>query len=161
MTPPTTLEARCDAWLPMRRLTADRDPTHPALRGRLAGIALVLTALAACGPGGGQNADREEAASARTYQVRGVLRSLPDPATGGGQLQIRHEAIPDLVGTGGEVEGMAAMTMAFPVADEVDLTGFGAGDPVRFDLRVDWDAARPVAVTAIEKLPVGTELTLD
>ncbi len=138
-----------------------RRSTRPAGRGRLAGLALTLAALAACGPGGGQAAKPEDTASARTYRVRGVLQSLPDPATGGGQLTIRHEAIPDLIGASGEVEGMTAMTMPFPVADEVDLTGFAAGDPVRIDLRVDWEAARPVAVTAIEKLPVGTELALD
>ena len=93
--------------------------------------------------------------------MRGVLQSLPDPATGAGELRIRHEAIPDLVGMSGEIEGMAAMTMPFPVAAEVDLAGFATGDLVRFDLRIDWEAARPVAVTAIEKLPAGTELALD
>jgi hypothetical protein len=97
----------------------------------------------------------------RTYRVRGVLDSLPDPASGAGQLRVRHEAIPDLVGVSGEVEGMAAMTMPFPVAEEVDLAGFAVGDVVRFDLTVDWEASRPVAVTAIEKLPAGTELALD
>ena len=60
-----------------------------------------------------------------------------------------------------EVEGMAAMTMPFPVDSAVNLTGFAAGDPVRFELRVDWEAARPVVVTAMEKLPADTELALD
>ena len=123
--------------------------------------ALLLAAalLAACGgpppPGG------DAAAAARTYEVRGLVESLPDPATGAGELRIRHEAIPDLVGASGEVEPMPAMTMPFPVGEAVGLDGLDAGDPVRFELRVDWQAARPVAVTAMEKLPADTELALD
>ena len=101
------------------------------------------------------------AAGVHSYLVRGVIRSLPDPETGAGRLLIRHEAIPELVGAGGEVEGMAAMTMPFPVADGLDLTGLAVGDVVGFELRVDWEAARAVAVTANEKLPADTELTLD
>lgn len=145
----------------MTRSTPALGPARPTVCGRLAGLAIALAALGACGPGGGQDADPAREASARTYRVRGVLESLPDPATGGGELRIRHEAIPDLVGASGEIEGMAAMTMPFPLAEEVDLAGFAAGDPVRIDLTVDWQAARPVAVTAIEKLPAGTELALD
>ena len=127
----------------------------------LAGCATVLALLVACGPGDPATDEGSAAAGARTYQVRGVLQSLPDPATGAGQLRVRHEAMPDLVGASGEVEGMASMTMPFPVAAEVDLAGFAAGDLVRFDLRVEWEAARPAVVTAIEKLPADTELALD
>ena len=135
---------------------------RPTLRGQLTGLAAILVLLAACAPGHDDTgAPSATGAGARTYQVRGVLQSLPDPATGAGELRIRHEAVPDLVGVSGEVEGMAAMTMPFPVAAEVDLTGFAAGDVVRFDLRVDWEAARPVAVIAMEKLPAETELALD
>ena len=133
-----------------------------ALLARLALLGLGLAVAAACGPAADQAAaPAGDGASASTYSVRGVIQSLPDPETGAGQLRIRHEAIPDLVGQSGEVEGMAAMTMPFPLAAEVDLSGFAAGDAVRFDLRVDWQAARPVAVTAMEKLPAGTELALD
>ena len=128
--------------------------------GWLTGCATILAMLVACGPSD-PPADEGSVAGARVYQVRGVIQSLPDPATGVGQLRIRHEAIPDFVGAGGEVEGMASMTMPFPVAAEADLTGFAAGDLVRFDLRIEWEAARPVAVTAIERLPTDTELALD
>ncbi len=133
-----------------------------SIGGQLAGLGAACVLSAACAPvGDDAGAPAESAAGARTYQVRGVLQSLPNPATGAGQLRIRHEAVPDLVGVSGEVEGMAAMTMPFPVAAEVDLTGFAAGDLVLFDLRVDWEAARPVAVTAIEKLPAEIVLELD
>jgi Cu/Ag efflux protein CusF len=123
------------------------------------GIAL-LALLVACGPGDPPDGPPSETGTPRTYRVRGILQALPDPETGAGQLRIHHEAIPDLVGASGEVEPMPAMTMSFPVASEVDLAGLAAGDLVRFDLRIDWQAARPVAVTAIEKLPAGTELNL-
>jgi len=134
-------------------------------RSWLTGTAIAVTAITvatvgACG-GGEPGIGAGTGATARTYQVRGVLIALPDPATGAGQLRVRHEAIPDLVGASGEVEGMPAMTMPFPVAEALDLAGFAAGDAVRLDLRIDWDAARPVEVTAIEKLPAGTTLTLD
>ena len=75
--------------------------------------------------------------------------------------KIPAEAMPDFVGVSGEVEGMDSMTMPFPVAAEVDLDGFAVGDPVRFDLEVDWQADRPIAVTAMVKLPPETELALD
>ena len=129
---------------------------------RLAGLVLGCALLAACGGAGDDAASPAgEADAARTYQVRGILQSLPDPETGAGQLRIRHEAIPDFVGIGGEVEGMASMTMPFPLAAAVDLAGFTVGDVVRFELEVDWQADRPIAVTAMEKLPAETELALD
>ena len=132
-----------------------------AVWGWLGALAVAGALLAGCGapePGAGEGAGPS---TARTYQARGLIESLPDPATGAGELRIRHEAIPDLVGADGEVVGMAAMTMPFPVAAGVDLAGLSRGDAVRFDLAVDWQAARPVEVTAIERLPAGTELTLD
>ena len=128
--------------------------------GCFAGLVALGVLLLACGPDE-PPARGAGAAGVHSYLVRGVIRSLPDPETGAGRLLIRHEAIPELVGAGGEVEGMAAMTMPFPVDDEVDLAGFEVGDVVRFELQVGWEAARPVAVTAMEKLPADTELALD
>lgn len=128
------------------------------MRSEVFGMAALLL-LGAC-------AAREEEAPAgggevHTYQVRGIIRSLPDPESGVGPLRIRHEAIPDLVAQSGEIEGMAAMTMPFPVNSGVDLAGLAVGDPVRFELRVDWEAARPVVVTTLERLPADTELTFE
>ena len=121
-------------------------------------LSAALAAAAACGPA---PPERAPAPSARTYQVRGLLEVLPDPTTGAGQLRIRHEAIPELVGASGEVEGMPAMSMPFPVAGDLDLVGLAVGDRVRFELTVDWQAGRPVTVTAIDRLPPDTELKLD
>ena len=126
---------------------------------RLQTLGVLVLLLAACA--GGEEAAPAGAGEVHTYQVRGLIQSLPDPESDAGQLFIRHEAIPDLVGQSGEVEGMAAMTMPFPVDSQIDLVGFATGDPVRFTLRVDWQAARPVVVTAMEKLPADTELTFD
>ena len=126
----------------------------------LFGLSALVLLLAACGSGdgGGEAAGTSEV---HVYQVRGVIKELPDPETGAGRLLIRHEAIPDLVGQSGEVEGMEAMTMPFPVDSEVDLAGLSVGDTVSFELRVEWAADRPVAVTAMEKLPADTELSFD
>lgn len=130
-----------------------------AIQALLATLTVALVPLVGCGPTADETGDAGP--TVYTYSVRGIIQSLPDPETGAGRLRIRHEAIPDLVGQSGEVEGMAAMTMPFPVAEETDLASLAVGDVVRFELRVDWQAGRPVVVTSIEKLPAETELTLD
>ncbi|MFQ5350899.1 MAG: hypothetical protein ACE5EG_10690, partial [Thermoanaerobaculia bacterium] len=89
--------------------------TRPAAGGWVGGLATISILLVACGSGEPQTAQGSAGDGARTYRVSGVLQSSPDPVTGAGQLRIRHEAIPDLVGASGEIEGMAAMTMPFPV----------------------------------------------
>jgi hypothetical protein len=125
------------------------------------GLLTMILAALACGSQGNEAGPAPDtAASARVYQVHGVLEKLPDTASGG-QLRIRHEAIPDFIDSAGRAEGMASMTMPFPVAAELDLDGFSVGEPVRFELTVDWEAVRPVAITAIEKLPAEIELALD
>ena len=68
-------------------------------------LAVALTAVLGCGRA--DTSDGSPEPGARTYQVRGILQALPDLATGTGQLRIRHEAISDLIGASGEVEGMA------------------------------------------------------
>lgn len=126
-------------------------------------LAVVLGALAACGPEGrrGEPADAQQSGAppVREYRVHGILEELPTAP--GGQLRLRHEAIPDLIGPTGEVDGMAAMTMPFPAAEGLDLAALAAGDRVVVTLRVDWDATLPVVVTALEPLPPGTDLELD
>jgi Cu/Ag efflux protein CusF len=114
-------------------------------------VAVLATLGAACGPGTG---DDEGAGEARTYTLRGAVRGTE------GELTLQHEAIPDFVGPGGEVEPMHAMTMSFPVAPDLDLGGLTPGDPVEISLRVDWSASPPTLVTAVEALPEGTELDL-
>lgn len=92
-----------------------------------------------------------------SYTVRGEIVRLP-PAPGG-EILIRHEAIPDFRGMNGEIVGMDAMTMPFPLAPEAKLDGLAVGDRVEFLLELRWqDARSPVAVARIAKLPAGTAL---
>lgn len=87
------------------------------------------------------------------YDVRGVVVSLPE---GGADLVIRHEAIGHFVSIKGEMVGMQAMQMPFPLAAGVSLEGIGVDDLVAFTFEVDWDPS--YAIIAIEVLPAGTEL---
>lgn len=90
-----------------------------------------------------------------TYTVRGRVLEMP---TGPGEdVRIEHEAIDDFVDYRGEVVGMDAMTMSFPLADGA-AGDVAAGDIVEFTLRVDWNAEPLSTVTQLEKLPPETEL---
>ncbi|MEM7577425.1 MAG: copper-binding protein [Planctomycetota bacterium] len=90
----------------------------------------------------------------RAYDVRGFIVTLPDPANPASDLQIDHEEIPDFVNAQGEVSGMKAMVMPFPLAPGVSLDGLSVDDPVAFTFAVNWDAqgSRPWELTAITKL---------
>jgi hypothetical protein len=118
--------------------------------------ALMIASLAACGPreapeSGGQK-------SGHTYQVRGQVTQLPDPANPGSGLSLQHEAVDDFVDREGKTVGMDPMNMPFPVAAGVSLEGIAPADYVEFDLHVDWQADSPVAITRIRKLPPDTRL---
>lgn len=120
---------------------------------------MVMSLLTGCGGGGGRDegsGESEQATNVQRYDVRGIVRQLPGP--GGQELMIRHEAIPDFVNSSGEAVGMDAMTMGFPVADEVDLSAFAPGDSVGFVFEVRWDGSPPLRLTSMEELPPGTEL---
>ncbi len=71
------------------------------------------------------------------YVGRGFIQEI-----GNGELLIAHETIPGL---------MPAMTMAFPVTDEVDLSAFSVGDQVLFDVELGGDTGYRI----IEMGPVG------
>lgn len=124
------------------------------------GSALVLALLAlftACGRGAPTPAD---APADAVYTVRAEIVRLP-PA-GGGDLYLRHESIPTLRDSKGEVVGMASMTMPFGAPAEVDLSGFQPGDLVEATFEVRWSAAKmPLRVTRLAPLPDGTRLDFD
>jgi Cu/Ag efflux protein CusF len=138
----------------MRKIPRDQAPAF-----------LVLLLLFACSGGEpdlskSKTATEQSAASpARTYRVRGVIRQLPQADEAGTALPVHHEAISDFVGLSGDVEPMAAMTMAFPVASEVSLEGLAPGDKIVFDFEVDWSAPTPAQITALDKIPPDTELS--
>jgi hypothetical protein len=92
---------------------------------------------------------------AATYTVRG--RVLEMPSAPGEEIRLEHEAIHSFVDFRGDVVGMDAMTMSFPLAEGA-AGDIAAGDIVEFDLRVDWNAEPLSAVTRLEKLPEDTEL---
>jgi Cu/Ag efflux protein CusF len=97
----------------------------------------------------------EAAAQVATYTARG--RVLTMPSEPGGEIQLEHEAIHDFVNFRGDVVGMDAMTMEFPLAEGA-AGEIVAGDIVEFDLQVNWDAEPLSSVTRLEKLPADTEL---
>jgi Cu/Ag efflux protein CusF len=72
----------------------------------------------------------------RSWTVRGVVRSVIPRL---GVVFLTHEAIPGL---------MDGMTMGFEADDPKILSGFGAGDSVRFTVRQEGERMR---LSAIEK----------
>jgi Copper binding periplasmic protein CusF len=117
------------------------------LRRSAAAPLAALSLLAVC-CGGGET-------TARTYTVRGIVRQLPAPDDPSRQLLVLHAPIPDYVNSEGYETGMASMTMPFPVAPEVDLSGIAAGDAVELALRVDWEASPRMQLIAVRRLPGG------
>lgn len=117
---------------------------------------MVMSLLAGCGGRDVDSGESVQATDVQRYEVRGIVRQLPGP--GGQELMIRHEAIPDFVNSSGEAVGMDAMTMGFPVADEVDVSAFAPGDSVGFVFEVRWGGAPPLQLTSMEELPPGTVL---
>lgn len=94
----------------------------------------------------------------RSYEVRGLVRQVPEAGRPGTQLLIHHEAVPDFVDAEGRSVLMQAMTMPFPVAEPGLAAKLAVGDKVLFELVVDWGASPPMAIKRIEKLPDGTVL---
>jgi Cu/Ag efflux protein CusF len=115
-----------------------------------------LAALPAC-RGGSGGSEREQAASARRYTVRGEIVTLPAAGAGPRQIAVRHEAIPDFADRDGKVVGMGAMVMPFELAPGVAVEGMREGDPVELLLAVDW-AGPSLRVERLTKLPPGTPL---
>lgn len=92
----------------------------------------------------------EPAASVQTYNGAGEVVYLPSESVPA--LTVRHQAIDDFVDIDGEVVGMPAMTMPFPLADGVSLEGIEEGDAVRFTLEVEWSGDPPYRIARIEKV---------
>jgi hypothetical protein len=143
------------------------------------GVTLLLLlglALAGCGGGEGGDAGQQAAetpgedqelaaAGVEHYTVRGIVSRLPDPdatdKTRRENMLIRHAPIPDYKNASGEVVGMAAMTMPFPVADGVSLAGLEKGDPVEFTFSMRWEPTGHYEIIEITELPAGTEIDFD
>ena len=130
-----------------------RSSPPETLRHRLTGVAiLVFCALTtACSKPQGP-------APEHIYTVRGQVVAVPDPARPKSTLQIRHEPIPEYVNNKGEKVGMGSMTMRFPGAPGLDLSGIAPGDAVEFTWEVRWASPPFARVSKVTKLPPGTTL---
>jgi len=142
-----------------RRRTPDPAIPRPSATTLLLLVAaLAPLLLAACGGGDRTN---DNADPGQSYTVRGEVVALPGGGGPTDHLRIRHESIPSFVGFDGNVVGMASMTMPFPTADDVDLSGLAPGDKIEFTLVVRWEGSPGYQITEIHKLPPDTVLDFD
>lgn len=86
------------------------------------------------------------------YKVRGTVRSLALPLQNPPMLAIEHEAIPGYVDVFGEISTMPSMTMEFPYARSLSLTGIEVGDAIEFTFVVDDSRVPPFEITALREL---------
>lgn len=130
----------------------------PVLVRSLLGAVAIAGIAAACAP---TSAPAPAAAPAdATYTVRAEIVRLP--AAPGGELYLRHEAIPDFRDSKGAEVGMMSMTMPFGAPAALDLAGLAAGDRVAATFEVRWSAPKmPLRVTRLERLLAGTALEFD
>jgi hypothetical protein len=96
----------------------------------------------------------------RRYSVRGEVVQLPDSRRPGSELLVRHEAIDDFVNRAGDMVGMDAMVMPFPVEAPLSAAGLSLGDKVEVGFAVDWERSRLV-VERLERLPADTPLSFE
>jgi len=117
---------------------------------------VALWALAALlGSCSGPQDGSDSSSEPLTYTLRGRIAEMP--AAPGGQIQLEHEAIHNLVDARGQVVGMDAMLMFFSLAEGAGA-GFEVGQIVEFDLDVDWQREPLAIVTRLVRLPDDTRL---
>lgn len=112
-------------------------------------LALFLLALGAVTIPGCSSSPPADEGPVQVYEVDGVVARLPGgPGT---ELMITHEEIPGFVNAEGDTVGMAAMTMGFPVAEELSLEGFAPGDSVAIRFEVRWGQPKPLRLTRMDR----------
>jgi len=97
-------------------------------------------------------------ATGTSYTVRGQVVDVPDPANPVSEFAVRHEAIDDFKSATGEVVGMGAMNMPFPLGPGVSLADLKIGDIIEMDFEVQYQPATKWFATRIVKLPADTKL---
>jgi hypothetical protein len=137
-----TPHLRVSAWLPIV----------------LALIAIACGGGAADDPGDPGSAATAPGAQADRYAVRGEVVSLPASPDSGTGFYVRHEAIDDFKDADGNVVGMDAMTMQFPLSDPSLLEGVAVGDKVELVYLVDWHGGTMQDVGAVTLLSPDVEL---
>ncbi|MEM1167059.1 MAG: copper-binding protein [Planctomycetota bacterium] len=104
-------------------------------RSSIAGAATIslLAGLGGCA----EDASEPDPMVTVSYNTSGVVAQLP---TSSGDLQVRHELIPDFRETLNQDPpgGMPAMTMPFPLGEGVSLDGLQPGDHVELTFDVDY-----------------------
>ncbi len=96
-------------------------------------------------------------ATTDVYQVRGVVKSLPNEGSPGSGLMVHHEAIPTFIGHTGEAEPMPEMTMGFPLGAGVTAEDLEIGDKI--ELR--FEVTRGVKFEATEISPLADNTALE
>lgn len=92
------------------------------------------------------------------YVTRGRLEALP--GADHPYLRVHHETIENFVQRDGSL-GMREMIMDFPaLAPGVLVGGLAPGDPIEFEWEVRYGSEPTSLITAIRKLPAGTDLRL-
>lgn len=95
------------------------------------------------------------------YTVRGVIEKLPLKNMPGSQLMVQHEAIDSFLNDAGEIVGMGAMAMEFPLGPGVHVGGLAVGDTVEIVFPVWWTKGEATwHVRSIRKLPAGLTLQM-
>ncbi len=95
-----------------------------------------------------------------SYTVRGIVVSLPTSTL---DLQVKHEPIPEFDAGPGKPPGMNAMTMGFPLADDIDIDGMAPGQKVRLAFEVTHrpdGALKHFELVRWSALPDDTELSV-
>ncbi len=90
---------------------------------RLQALAVVFSVICTIPTVWANHHEHEEHASQTSGMIKGEVRRIDAENR---KITIKHEAIPDL--------DMAAMTMAFRVADDLSIDKLKAGDKIRFSL---------------------------
>ena len=113
----------------------------------LAGLPVALVCLTSgCGESEShQEADPtsavvEQVLEVDSYDVRAVITQLPSADNPSNGFMAHHEAIPEFRSQNGAM-GMKEMTMGFPVAQDLDLSGFAVDQKVTITFTVDYDTA--------------------
>ena len=126
----------------------------------LAGIAaLAMISLASCGratPADPPHSSRGEPDA--VYTVRGRVEQVPAPEKPLAEFFVKHEPIDDFKNPDGTL-GMDTMSMPFPLAKGVTLTGIAPGDLVEIDMAV-WTkpGSRGFEARRVTRLPPDTQL---
>lgn len=89
--------------------------------------------------GGGIASPAPDGTRANPFAGRGVIQQVRE-----GELVIDHEAIPGFMG---------AMTMAYPLTDDVDVAALEAGDTVAF--RIEIPESGGYRIFAVEAIGLG------